>query len=211
MEQRSEEWFAERLGKATGSKIADIVRKTKSGPAASRKNYMAQLVCERLTGALEEGFQSSAMAWGTETEPAARMAYEFFRDAEVEEVGFVGHPRITMSGASPDGLVGADGLVEIKCPNSATHIETLRGGRVAPDYIVQMQWQMACTDRQWCDFVSFDPRLPASMQMFCRRIERDADHIGELEREVEAFLAELDQTVAELRARYDVDAGKVAA
>ena len=202
-EQRTEEWFAERIGKATGSRIADIVRKTGSGgPAASRKNYLAQLICERLTGNREEGFQSAAMAWGTETEPQARMAYEFFRDAEVSETGFVTHPRINESGASPDGLVGMDGLVEIKCPNTATHLETLRTGRIAPDYIIQMQWQMACTDRSWCDFVSFDPRLPAAMQMFCQRVERDDERIATLEREVEDFLGELHAAVSDLEARY---------
>ena len=201
-DQRTEEWFAERMGKATGSRIADIVRKTKSGPAASRKNYLAQLICERLTGYREETFQSGAMAWGNDTEPQARTAYEFYRDAEVKGVGFIQHPRINESGASPDGLVGNEGLVEIKCPNTATHLETLRVGRIAPDYIIQMQWQMACTDRSWCDFVSFDPRLPAAMQMFCQRIERDDERIADLESEVEAFLGELHAAVSDLEARF---------
>lgn len=201
-EQRTDEWFAARIGKATGSRIADIVRKTTSGPAASRKNYLAQLACERLTGQREETFQSGAMQWGTDTEPQARTAYEFHRDADVIEVGFVPHPRIPDSGASPDGLVGDDGLVEIKCPNTATHIETLSGANIKPDYIIQMQWQMACTGREWCDFVSFDPRLPPAMQMFCQRVERDDEMISDLEQQVEDFLGELNATVADLQGRY---------
>lgn len=202
-DQRSAEWFAARCGKATASKIADIVRTIAGGkPAASRENYHAQLVAERLTGGVEETFTSTAMAWGTETEAEARNAYCFFRDATVVEVGFIDHPTIEMSGASPDGLVGEDGLVEIKCPNTSTHLKTLDGGRIKPDYITQMQWQMACTGRKWCDFVSYDPRLPAEMSLHVQRIERDQDRINELEEAVRDFLAEVSQTVASLRVKY---------
>lgn len=203
MEQQSAEWFAARVGKVTASRVADVVAKTKSGPSASRKNYMAELICERLTGQPAERFQNAAMQWGTQTEPDARRAYAFHADVDVLEVGFVDHPRIAMTGASPDGMVGEVGLVEIKCPNTATHLETLLGGSVPEQYVTQMQWQMACTDSLWCDFVSYDPRLPQGMALFVSRVARDNDRIAELEAEVGAFLNELDSKVAELRRQYE--------
>lgn len=195
MEQRSTEWFEARLGKATGSRIADAVAKTKTGWGASRANYKAQLVAERLTGNVAESFSNAAMQWGTETEPQARAAYEFLQDVTVVEVGFVDHPSIAMSGASPDGLVGDDGMVEIKCPNTATHIETLLSRKIAGKYITQMQWQMACTGRQWCDFVSFDPRLPARLQLFVSRVVRDDKAIASLEADITDFLTEVSEQV----------------
>ena len=200
--QGSPEWLTIRCGKVTASRVAEVVAKTKTGYAASRANYMAELVAERLTGEPAEKFTNAAMAWGTEKEPDARTYYQFLTDASIEEVGFVPHPRIADTGASPDGLVGTDGLVEIKCPNTATHIETLLGATVPAKYVTQMQWQMACTGRAWCDFASFDPRLPANMQMFIVRVERDEALIAELESEVSKFLAELDAKVAALNARY---------
>jgi len=202
--QGTPEWFAARLGKVTASRVADVVAKTKTGYGASRANYMAELVAERLTGATAERFQNDAMRWGTEKEPDARMAYEFATEADIEQVGFVIHPRISESGASPDGLVGALGLVEIKCPNTATHIETLIGQAVPGKYVTQMQWQMACTGRAWCDFVSFDPRLPSEMSLFVRRVERDDAVIAELEQEVARFLEELDGKVSTLRSLYSL-------
>ncbi len=205
--QGSPEWFAARAGKATASRIADIVAQTKSGPSASRKNYAAQLVAERLTGVIEEGFRSAAMVWGTDTEPQARAAYSFREDVDVAEAGFAVHPRIPMSGASPDGLVGDDGLIEIKCPNTAGHISTLLGASGIPgDYMTQMQWQMACTGRAWCDFVSFDPRMPESMRLYVKRVDRDSARIAELEAAVVKFLREVDETVNALRAVYEVAA-----
>jgi putative phage-type endonuclease len=142
MEQRTEEWFAARCGKVTASRVADIIAKTKTGPSASRENYLAQLVCERLTGKPAESYSNSAMQWGTETEPFARAAYEARMDLLVTEVGFIDHPWITMSGASPDGLA-AEGMVELKCPNTATHLQTLLDRKVPEKYITQMMWQMA--------------------------------------------------------------------
>ena len=204
MEQRSPEWFAARVGKATASKIGDIVARTKSGYSSSRANYAAQLVRERLLGAPEETFCNAAMQWGTATEPEARQAYERHNLCSVVEVGFVDHPTIPMSGCSPDGLIGDDGLTEIKCPTPATHQETLLGGAVPAKYRNQIQWQLACTGRAWCDFVSYDPRWPDEMQMFVQRIERDDEAIAELEREVAAFLKEVDETVAALRERYSM-------
>ena len=200
--QGSPEWFGARLGRVTASRVADVIAETKSGWGAGRANYMAQLVAERLTGEVAETFSNAAMKWGTEMEPEARAAYQFYRDALVVEVGFVPHPRIAMSGASPDGLVGEVGLVEFKCPNTATHIETLIGQAVPGKYITQMQWQMACTGRQWCDFGSFDPRLPEDMRLFVRRVDRDDALISDLEAKVSAFLAETDAKVEALTRLY---------
>lgn len=145
--QGSPDWFAVRLGKVTASRVADVIAKTKTGPSASRANYMAELIAERLTGTTGERFQNAAMQWGSDQEDAARQSYAFEHDRDVETVGFVPHPTIAMTGASPDGLVGLDGLVEIKCPNTATHIETLIGGTIPGKYQTQMLWQMACTGR----------------------------------------------------------------
>lgn len=201
MEQRSEEWFDARLGKVTASRVADVVARTKSGPAASRGNYLAQLVVERMTRMAPESFTNAAMQHGVDCEPEARAAYAFLHaDGPVVEVGFVDHPAIAMTGASPDGLVGDDGLVEIKCPNTATHIATLKGRSVPGKYMVQIQWQLACTRRKWCDFVSYDPRLPDELQLYVERVHRDDDLIRELEAEVTAFLADVDADVAALEA-----------
>lgn len=202
MEQGTKEWLQARAGRVTASRVADIVAKTKSGPAASRANYMAQLICERLTGSPVEGFKSAAMQWGTEIEPLARAAYEDRHGVLVVETGFIPHPTLSMAGASPDGLVGEDGLVEIKCPETATHLDTLLSGSVPGRYQIQMLWQMACTGRAWCDFVSFDPRLPANMQLFVARVERDEKKLVEISGEVEAFLGELDQKIQKLTEKY---------
>lgn len=207
MEQRSDEWFQHRLGRVTASKIADIMAMTKSGPGAARKNYAAEIVSERLTGERGgSGFSNAAMQWGTDQEPHARMAYEFMRNVEVFEVGFIDHPTIDMAGCSPDGLVGEDGMVEIKCPNTATHLDTLMGAAIAGKYLKQIQFQLACSGRAWCDFVSFDPRLPGAMQLYVERVPRDAAMIKEIEVEVSAFLREVDQTVERLRAKYGSEA-----
>lgn len=196
--QGTDAWKAARLGRVTASRVSDLIAKTKTGWGASRANLMAQLIAERLTGVPSVDFVNSAMQWGTEKEPDARAAYAFLRDVDVVEVGFAPHPTIEMSGASPDGLVNDDGLVEFKCPNTANHIETLISQTIPGKYITQMDWQMACTGRQWCDFASFDPRLPPDMQLFVKRRERDDARIAELETEVRTFLAELDAKVAEL-------------
>lgn len=200
--QGSAEWLALRSGKVTASRVADIVARTKSGYSASRANYMAQLVAERLSGEPAPSFTSAAMQHGTDTEPQARKAYEFYRDVDVTEVAFVPHPSIADAGASPDGLVGDDGLVEIKCPNTATHIDTLLGQKVPEKYVTQMLWQMACTGRQWCDFVSFDPRMPEAMSLYVERVKRDDARIQELETEVVTFLRELNDKISNLTKRY---------
>lgn len=200
--QGTEAWYAARLGKVTASRVADVVTRTKTGWGASRANYMAELVAERLTGKPAEKFTNAAMQWGIDNEAEARTAYEFWTDSAVEQTGFVPHPSIRMSGASPDGLVGSDGLVEIKCPNTATHIDTLLGQSVPQKYVLQMQWQMACSGRQWCDFASYDLRLPEAMQLFVARVMRDDKAIASLESDVVEFLAELDAKVAALTQRY---------
>ena len=198
MEQKSEEWFKARLGKVTASRVADVIAKTKTGYSASRENYMAQLVVERMTNTQAESFTNAAMQWGTDQEPFARAAYEVQQNVLVDETGLVNHPTIDMAGASPDGLVGEDGLVEIKCPNTATHIDTLLTQTVPGKYITQMQFQMACTGRQWCDFVSFDPRMPAKAQLFVKRVQRDEAFIKEMEQEIKKFLAEVTAKVEQL-------------
>jgi len=198
MEQRTEEWFAARCGKVTASRVADIIAKTKTGYSASRENYLAQLVCERMTGKPAESYSNAAMQWGTEQEPFARAAYEAAKDVLVEEVGFVSHPNISEAGASPDGLVGLFGLVEIKCPNTATHIQTLLDQKVPEKYNVQMQWQMACTGRQWCDFVSFDPRMAEGLQLFIKRVEYDPIYVAQLEKEVINFLFDVEHKIMQL-------------
>lgn len=196
--QGSEEWLQSRLGKVTASRIADVIAKIKTGEAASRANYRAELVAERLTGKMADAFTNAAMAWGTSCEPLARAAYEAMFGEMVEETGLIDHPEIDMTGASPDGLVGSAGLVEIKCPNTATHIATLLEDTAPAKYIPQMQWQMECTGRQWCDFVSFDPRLPADMQLFIKRVPRDQALIETYRAEVIKFLDEVSSTVNQL-------------
>ena len=198
MEQRTDEWFAARLGKVTASRVADVIAKTAKGYSASRDNYMAQLVCERLTGKPTEGFSNAAMEWGTAQEPNARAAYSAKTGELVEEVGFIQHPTIGNAGASPDGVVGV-GLVEIKCPNTATHLEYVLEGKPPSKYITQMQWQMACTKAEWCDFVSYDPRLPEHLQLLVVRIPRDTGYIQMLEDEVKTFLMELEAKLAKLQ------------
>jgi putative phage-type endonuclease len=202
MEQRSAEWYAARLGKLTASRIADALARTKSGWGASRANVRAEIVCERLTSTPTEGYTNAAMQWGIDTEPHARAAYEFFCDRTVELVGFVDHPSIAMSGCSPDGFVGADGLVEIKCPNTATHIDLILSDSIPDKYRKQMLWQMACTGRAWCDFASFDPRVPTEMQLYVQRFKADEKALKDMENEAVSFLIEVAQMEDQLRAKF---------
>lgn len=203
MEQRSPEWFAMRLGKVTASRIADVMAKTKTGPAATRLAYHKQLFNERMTGEVKKSFSNDAMQWGTETEPQARAAYEFLVGCDVVEIAFVDHPTIPNAGASPDGLVGDDGMVEIKCPETYTHCKTIRGAPIERRYILQMQFQMACAGRDWCDFVSFDPRVNTAIQFYRARVMRDPELIAEIEASVAEFLAGVDAEVNETKALYE--------
>jgi putative phage-type endonuclease len=202
MEQRTPEWYAARLGKVTASRVADITSKTKSGYSTSRANYMAELLCERLTGTKADGYVNAAMQWGIDIEPSAREAYQSLLGVLVEETGFVNHPDITMAGASPDGLIGDVGMVEIKCPTTSVHIDTLMSGIVPSKHMAQIQWQMACTGRNWCDFVSYDPRMPENMCMFVQRVDRDEAYIEEIIKEVNLFLSELDTKISTLNQTY---------
>lgn len=200
IEQGSDEWHQLRLGKVTASRVSDVMAKIKTGESASRKNYRAELVVQRLTGLPSESFTNAAMEWGTATEPMARIAYEIAKEVLVEQVGFIEHPTIAMFGCSPDGLAH-DGMIEIKCPNSATHIEYLTDNKAPAKYINQMQCQMAVTGRKWCDFVSFDPRLPEDLQLFVVRVERDQKYIDSMEVEVVEFLTEVEGMVNQLKER----------
>jgi putative phage-type endonuclease len=202
-EQGTESWFSDRLGKVTASRLADVLAKTKTGYSASRTNYITQLVLERITNTRAESYSNAAMQWGTEQEPFARAAYEAHTGQMVEEVGFIPHPDIEAAGASPDGLVGDDGMVEIKCPSSSTVLEvwlsySQGSNPVDAKYYAQMQWQMRCADRAWCDYVVFDPRMPAKAQLFIFRVERNPDWLKIAEDEVLKFLAEVDAKVVAL-------------
>lgn len=199
-EQGTPEWLSLRAGKVTGSRISDVLATIKKGEAATRRNYRTEILVETLTGIPVDQFVSKEMQWGTDQEPFARAAYELHQDVMVSTVGFAVHPFIPRFGASPDGLLGEDGLVEIKCPNTSTHLEYLLAGVVPSDYEPQMLAGMACTGRAWCDFVSFDPRLPAHLQLFVRRFHRDELKIADMEGKVLKFLEEVDATIVQLGA-----------
>lgn len=206
--QGSPEWVQARVGSLGASAVHEVVARTKSGYSASRANALARLLVERLTGQAQDTYQNAAMSHGIETEPEARIAYEFRTDANVEPIGLVRHPTIEGTHASPDGLVSYDGLVEIKCPQPAAHLATLLGEPTPDKYIVQMQWQMRCCDRSWCDFVSYSAAFPEAMRLHVKRVPRHDARIAELEAEVRAFLAELDGKMSELR-RYGSPPGAV--
>ena len=180
-----------RLGKVTASRVADILAKTKTGPSASRQNYLIELAIQRTTGIIEESYTNAAMEWGTQTEPQARVAYEVNTNNFVDQVAFVDHPTIAGFGCSPDGLVGNKGLIEIKCPNSATHWSYVKAKAPPTKYFIQMQAQMACTNSDWCDFVSFDPRMPERSQLLIVSVPRDNAFIVEMEAEIVKFLSEV--------------------
>ncbi len=201
MKQGTEEWKLARCGKITASKIADLLAMNKSGYAASRKNYLADLLVERMTGTPTDSFVSSAMQWGTEYEPEARAIYEFVTGQAVWEVGFIIHPKYDFSGASPDGLIDPDGMIEIKCPITATHIETLLTGAVPKNYYAQIQWGLECTGRQWCDYVSYDPRMKdEDLVLFRKRIDRDEDFLAGARIEVEKAEKELQTLIEQVKA-----------
>jgi putative phage-type endonuclease len=204
LEQGSPEWLAARVGRVTASRIADVMAKGKGGEAQTRLNYKWQLVAEIMTGqSQEDRFFSQAMAWGVEQEPFARAAYEIQTGGLVENVGLVAHPSIPRCAASPDGLVGLDGLLEIKCPKTPTHLEYMEKWAIPGHYQLQMLWQMACTGRQWVDFATFDPRLPEELQLFVMRFPRDQARIDAIEAEVQKFWNEIDEIIETLRKRRD--------
>jgi putative phage-type endonuclease len=204
LEQTSPEWYAARCGKVTASRIGDILKTIRNGNwAASRRNYAAQLVTERLTGKTNDGaYTNEYMERGKELEPIAREEYVRQTGNLVTEVGFIDHPVIPMSGASPDGLVGDDGLLEIKCLLPANHIDMLLTDEVKEQYRLQMTWQMACSGRKWCDFVSYDPELPDHMKLLIKRFEADEAEIHRVEEEVKLFLHEVETTTEALKEKY---------
>ena len=194
IQQGTEEWHQLRLGKVTASRVADILAKTKTGPSASRGNYLIELALQRVTKTIEESYNSPAMEWGTQNEPQARVAYEVTTGNFVDQIAFVDHPKIKNFGCSPDGVIG-EGLIEIKCPNSATHWSYIKTNEPPQKYIIQMQSQMSVTGAKWCDFVSFDPRMPERSQLLIVRINRDEELIAEIEKEVKQFLNEVEVEV----------------
>jgi len=195
VQQGTPEWHQLRLGKVTASRVADILAKTKTGPSASRNNYLIELALQRVTKTIEESYTNSAMEWGTQTEPQARVAYEVKTNNFVDQVAFIDHPSIAGFGCSPDGLVGDDGLIEIKCPNSATHWSYIKANEPPTKYFIQMQAQMAVTGAKWCDFVSFDPRMPERSQLLIVNVPRDYEFIANMEAEIKQFLSEVEAEV----------------
>lgn len=195
VEQGTDAWFRMRAGKVTASRVADILAKTKTGPSASRQNYLIELALQRTTGIIQESYSNAAMEWGIQTEPQARVAYEVNTNNFVDQVAFIDHPSIEWFGCSPDGLVSNRGLVEIKCPNSTTHWEYFKFNRPPQKYIIQMQAQMAVTGRDWCDFISFDPRMPERSQLLIVRVDRDESFIVEMEEQIKQFLSEVEVEV----------------
>lgn len=198
IEQGTDEWHAMRLGKVTASQMVKIMMKP---DAAGYQNYRAQLVCERLTGRATETFKSAAMQHGNDTEPQARAMYIMTTGRMVEQIAFVDHPTIEMSGCSPDGLIDEDGLIEIKCPQPAEHIRTITVGAIKRQYALQMQWQMACTGREWCDFVSFCPDLPDDLALHIERVQIDPGQVRELEASAQAFLDGVSDLLSTLQQR----------
>lgn len=203
--QGSDEWFAARIGKVTASRVKDVMATGRGGsPSATRKNYMMELLCERLSGETAPSFSTPAIRRGIALEPVARGMYEMDSPHDVKEVGLIDHPSILMFGASPDGIVilpEAKGGIEIKCPNTAQHVAVIQSGKHDPQYEWQMLAQMACAELEWVDFVSYDDRLPAPLDYVCCRFERDDRRITEMEREIIAFLEELDALEKEMRER----------
>jgi len=199
IKQGTDAWQSARCGKVTASNLHKVLAKTKTGYGADRGHYLTQLVLERITGQKADSYTNAAMQFGIEQEAFARAAYEAHRGVLVEEVGFIPHPTIPMAGASPDGLV-EDGMVEIKCPESATFLEVLLSQNpVAGKYFAQMQWQMRCADRPWCDYVVFDQRFPQKIQLVIHRVNRDDRWLAEAETEVKKFLCEVEEKVQALK------------
>jgi putative phage-type endonuclease len=203
VQQGSEAWHQMRLGKVTASRVADLLAKTKTGPSASRGNYLIELALQRVTKTIEESYTNAAMEWGTQTEPQARVAYEVKTGNFVDQVAFIDHPTIAGFGCSPDGIVATDGLIEIKCPNSATHWSYIKANEPPNKYFIQMQAQMAVTGAKWCDFVSFDPRMPERSQLLVVRVMRDPEYILYMEAEISQFLKEVEKEVQLMEKRNE--------
>ena len=203
--QRTPEWYAARCGKVTASRIVDVIARTQKGWGAARAKYMEQIIAERLTGKPQDMRNVRSLTARAEMEPEARAAYSFYSDNDVDLVGFIQHPTIEQAGASPDGLVGADGMIEIKCLDPATHIRLFSPNGTADavilDYLPQMHFGMDCAEREWCDFESYAPLMrDEELRVYIRRIQRDEAVIKKLRNAVEDFLAEVDAQIAPLLA-----------
>ena len=204
VQQGTPEWHQLRLGKVTASRVADILAKTKTGPSASRGNYLIELALQRVTKTIEESYTNAAMEWGTQTEPQARVAYEVKTGNFVDQVAFIDHPTIAGFGCSPDGIVGDSGLIEIKCPyQSAIHWGYIKSNEPPNKYFIQMQAQMAVTGAKWCDFVSFDPRMPERSQLLIVSVPIDREFILFMEAEIKQFLSEVDKEVQLMEKRNE--------
>lgn len=193
-EQRTEQWFQDRLGHATGSRAADILA---GKDTQARKGYLTQLVTERLTGRAQDSFVNADMQRGIDVEPLAKAAYQATYEL-TDDVGFVKHPLIRWFGASPDALVGSDGLVEIKCPRSTTHLDYIQSGKPPAKYVHQMMAQLSCTGRKWVDFVSFDDRFPEHLRLFVVRFQPTEEEIEKFESKVKEFLSEVNNLMEKL-------------
>ena len=199
--QNTAAWIESRIGKVTASRVFDIMPGKKGGYLASRKKYMLELLAERITGVELDNVVSKAMQWGTDTESLARSAYEAWTGSIVTEVGFIEHPTIPSFGASPDGLVGEDGVLELKCPTQTTHLEVMSSGVINPRYTLQMQTQMMCTGRHFAHYVDYDPRMPEFAMYYCVRVEADPDMFTDIECEVRKFVIELNAMEARIRGK----------
>ncbi|WP_208433289.1 lambda exonuclease family protein [Bartonella taylorii] len=202
MEQRTAEWFQARLGKVTASNVYNVLSKTAKGlPTSKYEDYKIKLITERLIEGISQSYITPAMQWGIEHEDDALKEYAFIYDTEVTRCGFIQHPTIKMAGASPDGFVGENGLVEVKCPQSTTHLRFFMDGKIKPEYIAQMQFQMACTGRKWCHFISYNPNFvgrSTGLRMKIKRVNRDEEHIEEINKAVEIFLGEIEQEMQKI-------------
>jgi putative phage-type endonuclease len=194
-QENREEWLKQRLGLVTGSAISNVLMDSSK---AGYRNYMAQLVCERLTGEPTETYISPAMQHGIDTEDEARAAYMARNAVIVEEVGFIRHPKLE-AGCSPDGIVGQDGLIEIKCVQPATALDLLESKKVPADHYNQIQWQLAVTGRDWCDYVVYQPKLPERLRLNVMRVVRNQSDILNMTVKVEQFLEELNRKVKKLK------------
>jgi putative phage-type endonuclease len=199
--QGSPQWIRQRVGKVTASRIADVPRGKKGASSAARESYILEVLYEWVTDRAYEHYVSAPMQWGTDHQEEGIRTYTLVTGNEVRPAPFVQHPVIANSGASPDGYVDIEGLVEVKCPTSVSHLGTLLIEEIPAQYALQMQWQMECSERGWCDFVSFDPRLPPGLQFWSQRLERDEKVIAMLREEVQLFLADIRDRYRHIQAR----------
>jgi putative phage-type endonuclease len=203
VEQNTPEWLQARCGRITASRVRDVLNWLKSGKESEKRaSYRVEILSERLTGRMESKNVNAEMQWGIDNEAAARFAYEQFIRAEVKRIGFVIHPSMDFFGASPDGLVGEDGGIEIKCPKTSTHLEWMFDGIIPDEHRYQMVAGICCTERKWWDFVSYDPRLPRHLRLFIVRMQRDESEVAKVEQEVLRFNEEVESMMKSLKCTW---------